>query len=103
MLMKERFLSAVTSGQLGCIDNDSVIVELRQFKAYFNDIESDYINSFLPAATIEKGRTIISHTRYLFRIRKGVYRVHPKAIDEYLDSLVADENTPSDMVKHHNS
>jgi len=88
MLLKERFLNAVVSGQLGYFDNDSVIVELREFKAYFIDIDSDYVNSFLPAATIEKGRTIISHTKYLFRIRKGVYRVHPEAIEEYLSLLI---------------
>ncbi|MFK5947839.1 MAG: hypothetical protein QM500_03580 [Methylococcales bacterium] len=93
MLMKKRFFNAVVSGNLGSVDDTGIIVELKQFKAFFDDIESDYINSFLPAATIEKGRLDFSHTKYLFRVRKGVYRIHPDAIEEHLELLIADGNS----------
>lgn len=78
--LKERFLDAVIDGMLGDWDGQGVIVELKAFKRYFSDINSDYINSFLPAATIEPGRYQANHTKYLFRTRKGVYRIHPEVI-----------------------
>jgi len=48
--LKVRFLMAVTNGEIGQVDDAGVIVSLKEFKAHFNDIKSDYINSFLPAA-----------------------------------------------------
>ncbi len=80
-LLKNRFIEAVKNGELGSIDDRGVVFTLKEFKAVFSDIKSDYINSFLPAATIEPGRETFSHTKYLFRIRKGVYRVHPDVLD----------------------
>jgi len=84
MQMKDRFLDAVTTGKLGHTDSSGIVVNIKEFKAYFNDIQSDYINSFLPAATIEPGRSQITRTKYIFRIRKGVYRIHPDVVKEYL-------------------
>jgi len=83
MTLKNRFMEAVSSGKLGEVDDFGVVVSLKQFKLYFKDVKSDYINSFLPAAVIETGQYSTTHTKYLFRVRKGVYRVHPDAIDEY--------------------
>lgn len=80
MQLKERFLNAVVSGQLGYHDDYGVVVELKDFRNYFSDIKTDYINSFLPAATIETGQHSVTHTKFVFRLRKGVYRVHPDAI-----------------------
>ncbi len=92
MTLKKRFLEAVSNGELGEVDDFGVVVSLKQFKSYFSDVKSDYINSFLPAAVIETGQYSTTHTKYLFRIRKGIYRVHPDAIDEhnqldYVDDL----------------
>jgi len=79
--LKDRFLDAVNTGSLGAIDDTGAIVKLSEFKNYFQkDVTTDYINSFLPAATIEAGQCSCSHTKYLFRIRKGVYRVHPEVL-----------------------
>jgi len=83
MTLKERFLEAVSNGELGEVDDFGVIISLKDFKKYFKDITSDYINSFLPAAVIETGQYSTTHTKYLFRIRKGVYRLHPDALEEY--------------------
>lgn len=81
MTLKIRFLEAVSSGELGEVDDSGVIVSLKQFKSYFEDVKSDYVNSFLPAAVIEAGQKSATHTKFLFRVRKGVYRVHDDAMD----------------------
>lgn len=86
MTLKNRFMDAVSSGDLGEVDDFGVIVSLKEFKSYFKDVKSDYINSFLPAAVIETGQYTPTHTKYLFRIRKGTYRVHPDAIEEFNES-----------------
>ena len=81
--LKDRFLLAVVNGEIGRVENSGVIVSLKEFKARFKDIKSDYINSFLPAATIEPGQLSVTKTKYVFRVKKGVYLVHPEALEEY--------------------
>ncbi len=76
-------MEAISSGELGEVDDFGVVVSLKEFKSHFRDVKSDYINSFLPAAVIEIGQHSASHTKYLFRVRKGMYRVHPGAIEEH--------------------
>ncbi len=76
MQLKDRFIEAVISGELGKIDDYGVTVSLKEFKKYFSDIKSDYLNSFLPAATIEVGQYSATHTKFVFRVKKGLYRVH---------------------------
>ncbi|MCW9014790.1 MAG: hypothetical protein OQL06_13515 [Gammaproteobacteria bacterium] len=83
MILKHRFLNAIVSGELGSTTEQGTIVTLKEFKNYFKDIEGQYITSFLPAAVIETGQHSITHTQFLFRIKRGVYRVHPDAIEEH--------------------
>jgi len=80
-------MEAVSSGELGEVDDFGVVISLKQFKEFFKDVKSDYINSFLPAAVIEIGQHSMTHTKYLFRVRKGLYRIHPDAIDEHNSSV----------------
>ncbi|VAW66107.1 hypothetical protein MNBD_GAMMA08-2376 [hydrothermal vent metagenome] len=96
MTLKKRFLEAVSSGELGEVDDFGVVVSLKQFKSFFFDVKSDYINSFLPAAVIETGQYSTTHTKYLFRIRKGMYRVHPDVLDEYNESSYVDDLLDAD-------
>lgn len=84
MQMKERFLNAVISGELGKQDEFGVVVTLKEFKSYFSDMQTGYINSFLPAAVIETGQYSVTNTKYVFRLKSGVYRVHPQAIAEQI-------------------
>jgi len=91
MTLKDRFLKAVVTGELGDVDDFGVVVSLKDFKLCFSDVKSDYINSFLPAAVIETGQYSATHTRYLFRIRKGLYRVHPDAMAQYQESDFVEE------------
>ena len=79
-LLKDRFIEAVAKGELGTPESAGIVVTLKEFKAYFSDIKSDYVNSFLPAATFEPGQSTVTHTKYLFRLRKGVYLLHPDAL-----------------------
>ncbi len=82
MRLKDHFLEAINAGELGSIDDRGIVFTLKEFKQVFSYIKSDYINSFLPAATIEAGRDTMTQTKFLFRIRKGVYRVHPDALSK---------------------
>ena len=81
--LKDRFLLTVVNGDIGRVENSGVIVSLKEFKAHFNDITSDYINSFLPAATIEPGQRSVTNTKYVSRVKKGVYLVHPEVLEDY--------------------
>ncbi len=80
MTLKQRFLKAVSSGELGKPTEFGVIVTVLEFKAYFKDVNHEYLETFLPAAVIEPGRNEITSTRYVFRIKHGVYRVHTDAL-----------------------
>ena len=84
MTLKNRFLYAVSTGELGTVDDDGIIVTVKQFKTYFHDIKSLYIHSFLPAATIEIGQNSITRTKFVFRMRKGLYRVHSDALKDFM-------------------
>ena len=87
MRLKQRFLKAVSSGELGMETDLGTIITVSEFKAYFKDVNACYIKSFLPAAAIEEGQHSVSHTHYVFRIRKGVYLVHPDALrDAWVNS-----------------
>ena len=79
MTLKQRFLQAVSSGELGKSTQFGTVVTVLELKTYFNDINTEYLETFLPAATIEQGRCAITDTRYVFRIKNGVYRVHSDA------------------------
>lgn len=83
-ILRVRFFNAAISGDLGYTDSQGITITLKEFINYFTDINSEYVRIFLPAATIEKGRTEASCTQYLFRVRRGVYRLHPEVIDIHL-------------------
>ena len=85
MTLKDSFRDAVASGKLGVSDGFGTVVTLKEFKEYFQDIETGYITSFMPASVIEVGQSTATHTKFLFRIKKGVYRVHPAAIEEFCE------------------
>ncbi|HED36571.1 MAG TPA: hypothetical protein ENJ08_20430 [Gammaproteobacteria bacterium] len=75
--LRQRFLAAVRTGELGTQGEHGVELTTREFKAFFPDINRNYLGAFLSAAALEEGRTQMTHTQYVIRLRKGVYRVHP--------------------------
>ncbi|MDH5571700.1 MAG: hypothetical protein OEY89_08045 [Gammaproteobacteria bacterium] len=87
MTLKERFLYAIQTGELGETSETGTYVNLRDFKAYFSDIDSDYINSFMPASVIETGQQSPTHNRFLFRVSKGLYKVHPDVLRSRISGL----------------
>lgn len=84
MTIKQRFLDAIVNGELGSRKEAGMIITLLEFKTYFSDINTQYVNSFLPAAVIEAGQRSVTHTKFLFRLRKGVYLVHEDAIETHI-------------------
>ena len=70
--LKDLFLAAISCGDLGSYENLGVLVTIKAFKLYFNDIKTDYINSFLPASTLEPGRYFVTLTKYVVRLSSGV-------------------------------
>jgi len=83
-VLSQRFLEAIKEGELGTLDDRGVMVTLKEFRSHFPDIKSQYIMSFLPAATIESGQVSMSHTKFVFPIRKGVYREHEDALRSHV-------------------
>ena len=66
--------------KIGRVTDDGIIVTLKEFKAHFSYIKTQYIDSYLPSVTFEAGQHTLTHTRFMFRVRKGVYRVHPELL-----------------------
>lgn len=79
--LKARFIEAIQTGELGHIEDQGIIITMQEFKAYFDDVKTQYVTSFLPAATLEPGQITMSHTKFVFRLRKGVYRIHQDALN----------------------
>lgn len=80
--LKQRFIAAIKNGELGTQTPEGTIVTLKKFKQHFSEIETQYVSSFLPAATLEPGMITMTHTRFVFRLAKGVYRVHPDLLED---------------------
>ncbi len=105
--IKDKFLDAVINGEIGEDDGFGVTVTLKEFRKHFQDkIKTGYISSFLPAAVMDGNQETPSHTKYLKRAKKGIYRVHPDAIEEHRNNKISEENqlgadtTPANEFNH---
>ncbi len=82
--LKHKFLDAVVDGKLGIMTESGLVVTTKEFVAYLeNESRPEYLRSYLPSVAIEPGRHMMQHNKYLFRLRQGVFRVHPDAITEH--------------------
>ena len=93
-LLKDRFLRAVVLGELGELEEVEpgffgLVITLKAFKLCFSDITSQYVSSFMPAATFEPGQFRPTKTRFLFRLRKGAYLVHSDVLVAYMRLMLA--------------
>lgn len=79
--LKHRLIRAVKNGKIGQLSERGIVVTAKEFKLYFSDIKTQYVGSFLPASTIDPGRTYMTNTRFFFRLRKGVYLLHSDALN----------------------
>ena len=59
--LKDRFIQAIKSGEFSTQTPEGTIVTLKDFKQHFSEIKTQYVTSFLPAATLEPGMVTISH------------------------------------------
>jgi len=71
LTLKQRFIAAINAGELGILDDYGVLVTQKAFSMYFSDVKTQYIYSFLSAATIDKSRPDATRTKYLFRLKRG--------------------------------
>ncbi len=99
LTLKVRFLAAVREGELGSVNERGVVVTLKEFRDFFSDITSNYVNSFLPAATLEPGRLQMTRTKFVFRLRPGGYLVHSDVLDSQVGVT---RGTPTIYARHFN-
>ena len=84
--LKHQFLDAVISGGIGTRTERGLIVTTKEFVLYFeNNTKSkiDYLRSYLPSVSIEAGRHDMKHNKYLYRIGRGIFKIHEDAIDRH--------------------
>ncbi len=82
--LKHHFLDAVVTGEIGRRTEKGLIITTREFVQYFeNKYESkcDYLRSYLPSVSIEAGRHDMKHNKYLFKIGRGIFKIHDDAIN----------------------
>jgi len=83
--LKHKFLDAIITGQLGTHTDRGIIVTTKEFANFFSESgKKDYLRSYLPSVTIEAGRHLMQHNKYLFKVAHGTFRVHPDAIKHHL-------------------
>lgn len=83
--LKHKFLDAVITGQLGRHTDSGIIVTTKEFTQFFGTTEKvDYLRCYLPSVTIEPGRHLMQHNKYLFKMAHGTFRIHPDAIEHHL-------------------
>jgi len=83
--LKHKLLDAVVTGKLGTQTENGIIVTTREFAQFFSETEQkDYLSSYLPSVTIEAGRYVMQHNKYLFKVAHGTFRIHPDAIKHHL-------------------
>ena len=84
--LKHHFLDAVIAGGIGERTEKGVIVTTKEFVRYFekrHKSKSDYLRSYLPSVSIEAGRRDMKHNKFLFRIGRGIFKIHEDAIDTH--------------------
>jgi len=96
--LKGRFLEAIVKGELGSFEERGAVVTLQEFKLYFNEIKTQYVSSFMPAATFEPGQSTPTRTKFLFRVKKGVYRVHGEVLAEKV-RLMEEERLANELLE----
>lgn len=94
MKLKQRFLHAVSNGDIGSYDDVGVIVTQQDMHRVFPEVSSLELQSFLPSSVIDEGYSKVSENKFLFFLKEGAYRVHPDALELYdftdLESLHSD-------------
>jgi len=89
--LKHQFLDAVISGVIGTRTERGLIVTTKEFVLYFEDKSKiAYLRSYLPSVSIEAGRHDMKHNKYLFKMGRGIFKIHEEAITDHFYKLNAD-------------
>jgi len=83
MELKQLFLEALSNGDMGAIDDLGVVVTLEEFERKFPDTRNMNSAGFLPSSTLDTRDQPVCQDKFLYVVRKDVYRVHPDALDNY--------------------
>jgi len=91
--LKYQFLDAVTSGVIGTQTERGLIITTKEFVLYFEDKSKskiDYLRSYLPSVSIEAGRRDMKHNKYLFKMGRGIFKIHEDAITDHFYKFNSD-------------
>ena len=84
--LKHKFLDAIITGELGKHTDNGIIVTTKEFALFFGTAgKKDYLRSYLPSVSIEAGRHLMLHNKYIFKVAHGIFRIHPDAIKHHLE------------------
>jgi len=80
--LKHQFLEAVINEKIGTKTDFGLVITTKEFVNFMKKSRSsiDYLESYLSSVTIEPGRKAMMHNKYLFRVKQGVFRIHPEAV-----------------------
>ena len=82
--LKHQFLDAVISGELGTQTERGMMVTTKEFVQYFiHESKKSYLRCYLPSVSIETGRYEMKHNKYLFKIGRGIFKIHEDAITKH--------------------
>ncbi len=82
--LKHRLLDAVISGELGTHTDSGIVITTKEFAQHFGETgEKHYLRCYLPSVTIEAGRHLMQHNKYLIRLAHGTFKIHPDAIEHH--------------------
>ncbi len=84
--LKHHLLNAVVSGEIGKRTEIGLILTTKEFVQFFEDkhkSKKGYFRSYLPSVSIEAGRRDMRHNKFLFKIGRGIYKVHEDAIHSH--------------------
>ena len=63
---------------------DGIVVTSKEFVDYFiREKTKVYLRTYLPSVSIEPGRYVMSHNKYLFKIGRGQFRLHGDVIAKH--------------------
>jgi len=80
MSLREELLDAVLAGIIG----NNGIVTRQEFLAQFTNHPENYTSSFLSNSEMDTGQHSPTYEKFTNRIERGVYQIHPDALNERL-------------------
>ncbi len=77
---KQQFISAISDGELGVIDDTGTLVSIDELEQMFSVIRPE-LSDMMSAMFIEENNQPVTTERFVIPMDKGHYRVHPDIYD----------------------